>query len=943
MSHKTSEPLKGVEKPADDKMMSGPGPRWPDGKDRREDPARFGGAGEAMHAVSRLLGSAGLAEGPAAVAQTLVSEARRFFRVDRAILISLDGREGTPEITAMDPARATETTSPSLSPGGLPALATLLSGADTALVVSGDEASALGRELGAQHELGAALLLPLPSADNVPHVLILADAGERLRLDNQDLEVARAFASAAAASLVQLQLASESAAQTARQASLARAARTLNESLDLNRVLVRICEEAASILDADYANVFLGNAAGGLRFEATAGLPPELIGARVATGEGLVGQVIERDEPMLTNDYQALPRPVALPQFSEVRSSLAVPMHWDSELRGALAVGYFRSHRVGRDDLALLEAFAELAAVACRNASAHAGLVLASRTDALTGCLNHAALHDTLRRELERCRRSGHSIALAIVDLDDFKQVNERHGHLAGDEVLRRVGQALRHSVRPYDLVARYGGDEFAIVAIDADEDTAAEVATRAIEGVGRALDDGDQLDRPAGATAGVAQWQAGEGPTALIARADRALLFGKQRGKRGTALKSSRLPPEFQPAGQTRSGQEHAGEPAAGSVSEQAERLRKRTRQLALANALAGRLAGLVDPQEISEAAVDELHRAFEYFIAAVMRIRGDGYVESVAVKGVAYARLGSQRWAQPVDSGLIGRCVREGRPVLTGDVSSEPDYRLVPGMVDVRSELATPIWAGAELWGVIDVEEVRADAFDEDDVRVIETVAHQIGSALRLASLHASLERARLGSTDALAAVMDARDGRRSRPVEVLADAVGERLGMGIEELRTLRFATRFHDIGKIALPPEMLRKPSALTEEERAVMEHHPVAAERILSPLGFLDDVRGLVRHQHERWDGGGYPDGLAGDEIPLGSRVILACSAYDAMLSERPYRPARTPGEARGELRRCAGTQFDSRVVEALLAVLDAQAAADSESSSARQSRSTLAS
>ena len=123
----------------------------------------------------------------------------------------------------------------------------------------------------------------------------------------------------------------------------------------------------------------------------------------------------------------------------------------------------------------------------------------------------------------------------------------------------------------------------------------------------------------------------------------------------------------------------------------------------------------------------------------------------------------------------------------------------------------------------------------------------------------------------------------------------------------------------------------------------MEHHPVAAERILSPLGFLDDVRGLVRHQHERWDGGGYPDGLAGDEIPLGSRVILACSAYDAMLSERPYRPARTPGEARGELRRCAGTQFDSRVVEALLAVLDAQAAADSESSSARQSRSTLAS
>ena len=97
--------------------------------------------------------------------------------------------------------------------------------------------------------------------------------------------------------------------------------------------------------------------------------------------------------------------------------------------------------------------------IACRNASAHAGLVLAARTDALTGCLNHAALHDTLRRELERCRRTGHSLSLAMVDLDDFKHVNESQGHLAGDEVLRGVGHAMRQAVRAYDLVARYGGD----------------------------------------------------------------------------------------------------------------------------------------------------------------------------------------------------------------------------------------------------------------------------------------------------------------------------------------------------------------------------------------------------------------------------------------------------------------------------------------------------
>ena len=108
---------------------------------------------------------------------------------------------------------------------------------------------------------------------------------------------------------------------------------------------------------------------------------------------------------MLTNDYQGVAATgSAVAILERCAAALAVPMHWDGELRGALAVGYFQPHLVTREHLALLETFADLAAAACRNASAHAGLVLAARTDALTGCLNHAALHDTLRRELERCR-----------------------------------------------------------------------------------------------------------------------------------------------------------------------------------------------------------------------------------------------------------------------------------------------------------------------------------------------------------------------------------------------------------------------------------------------------------------------------------------------------------------------------------------------------------
>ncbi|HZC14585.1 MAG TPA: diguanylate cyclase, partial [Thermoleophilaceae bacterium] len=322
------------------------------------------------------------------------------------------------------------------------------------------------------------------------------------------------------------------------------------------------------------------------------------------------------------------------------------------------------------------------------------------------------------------------------------------HGHLAGDELLRRVGQALRQSVRTYDLVGRYGGDEFAIVAIDAEEAEAADVATRAIEGIERAFARLDYEHDEGGATAGVAEWQEGEDAPALIARADRALLLGKQHGERGTAVRSSEVPDDFLPAGTTRSGPAadlDSGAPQRGErAREQTAGLRKRTRQLALARAVASHVASLDNAQAIVEAAVAELHQAFEHSLTAVLRIRDDGYLECLAVRGVALERVHVDRWAQPLESGLIGRCVRERRPVVSGDVRSEPDYRLVPGMADIRSELATPIWVGSRLWGAIDLEEVHVDAFDDDDVRLIQTVADLIGSALRAAALAERLAQA-------------------------------------------------------------------------------------------------------------------------------------------------------------------------------------------------------
>jgi two-component system, cell cycle response regulator len=150
--------------------------------------------------------------------------------------------------------------------------------------------------------------------------------------------------------------------------------------------------------------------------------------------------------------------------------------------------------------------------------------------------------------------------------------------------------------------------------------------------------------------------------------------------------------------------------------------------------------------------------------------------------------------------------------------------------------------------------------------------------------------------------------------RHVGHLAVMIGRRLGMSVEELDELRRAAELHDIGKAAIPDSILNKPGPLDEEEWTFMRRHTLIGERILAAAPALAPVAELVRSSHERWDGSGYPDCLAGEAIPLGSRVIFVCDAFDAMTSDRPYARARTPEEATSELRQGAGTQFDPTVV-----------------------------
>jgi diguanylate cyclase (GGDEF)-like protein len=159
------------------------------------------------------------------------------------------------------------------------------------------------------------------------------------------------------------------------------------------------------------------------------------------------------------------------------------------------------------------------------------------------------------------------------------------------------------------------------------------------------------------------------------------------------------------------------------------------------------------------------------------------------------------------------------------------------------------------------------------------------------------------------------------RIRDIGELALSVGRELQMGPEGLDEVARAAELHDVGKIAVPDAILDKPGALDPVEWGFMRRHPLIGERILLAAPALRPVARLVRSSHERWDGTGYPDGLRGDEIPLGARVVAVCDAFDAMTTERPYREPVSEADALAELRRCAGTQFDPMVVEAFCRVM----------------------
>ena len=268
-----------------------------------------------------------------------------------------------------------------------------------------------------------------------------------------------------------------------------------------------------------------------------------------------------------------------------------------------------------------------------------------------------------------------------------------------------------------------------------------------------------------------------------------------------------------------------------------------------------------------------------------------------------------------------MNGRVARSGETALVLDTRLDPDYVVRDAGTDPRSELSVPIFLDGAVWGVLNIEGAEPGAFGEADAVLAEAIAASLGSALHRAQLIEELESAFSTTLALLTSTVEAKDdytANHGEDVAELAERVALRIGLDAAEARDVRLAAMLHDVGKVAVPSEILLKPGPLTEEEWVVMRGHAAAGGDLVARIAAFAHLAPAVRASHERYDGRGYPDGLAGEAIPLAARIISACDTYDAIITDRPYRPARTPAEAVAELLAVSGAQLDPVAVGALI-------------------------
>lgn len=279
-------------------------------------------------------------------------------------------------------------------------------------------------------------------------------------------------------------------------------------------------------------------------------------------------------------------------------------------------------------------------------------------------------------------------------------------------------------------------------------------------------------------------------------------------------------------------------------------------------------------------------------------------------------------------VGNKISGWVVKHNRPVLVKNI--EKDTRFAKRNEEKyynKSLMSVPLTIKDKVIGVINVNNKKSRRiFNREDFRLLKQIAAQVAIVIENARLYRSLSNLYMRTITTLAATIDARDHytrRHSEMVAKYAVAIAEAMKLPPERIELIRQASHLHDIGKIGVHDFILLKPDKLTDEEWEEIKLHSLKGAEILAPLVvFLNGAIDMVKQHHERYDGKGYPSHYRDGEIDIGARIMAVADAFDAMLSERPYRKAYSPERAIEELRENSGTQFDPKIVETFLEVLN---------------------
>jgi len=291
--------------------------------------------------------------------------------------------------------------------------------------------------------------------------------------------------------------------------------------------------------------------------------------------------------------------------------------------------------------------------------------------------------------------------------------------------------------------------------------------------------------------------------------------------------------------------------------------------------------------------------------------------------VRGSAAPAIAATR--VKLGDGIVGSVALSGRAELIEDVTADSRWK---GDLDAgfrtRAMLAVPLVSRGRVVGVLQLLNAPGgEGFADDDLRRMRLFAGPLAHALENARLYVELERTFVESVTALAEAVEKRDpytGGHLERVVAYSLLLGDRLGLAVPDLELLRLGGTLHDIGKIGVPDEILRKPSRLDPEEFEIMQRHTVDGAEIVGRIHSLQAIVPIVRSHHERIDGRGYPDGLAGDEIPRLTRIVAVADTYDAITTSRPYREGLSAEKAAAEIRGDAGSRLCPEVAAAFAAL-----------------------